>query len=43
MMQQKLVNEIYLNLAELFIIEKYVEIRFKNRGSPCYFLSSRDP
>ena len=25
----------------MFIIEKYVKIRFKNRGSPCYFLSSR--
>ena len=22
-------------------MEKYVKIRFKNRGSPCYFLSSR--
>ena len=27
---------------ELFIIRKYVKIRFKNCGSPCYFLSSRD-
>ena len=25
----------------LFIIGKDVKIRFKNRGSPCYFLSSR--
>ena len=25
----------------MFIIGKYVKIRFKNRGSPCYFLSSR--
>ena len=23
---------------ELFVIEKYVKIRFKNRGPPCYFL-----
>ena len=26
----------------MFIIGKYAKIRFKNRGSPCYFLSSRD-
>ena len=25
----------------MFIIRKYVKIRFENRGSPCYFLSSR--
>ena len=25
----------------MFIIGKYVKIMFKNRGSPCYFLSSR--
>ena len=31
-----------INLSELFIIRKYVKIRFKNRGSPWYFLSSRD-
>ena len=31
-----------LNFSEFFIIEKYVKIRFKNRGSPRYFLSSRD-
>ena len=30
-----------LNFPELFIIRKYVKIRFKNRGTPCYFLSSR--
>ena len=30
-----------LNFPELFIIGKYVKIRFKNCGSPCYFLSSR--
>ena len=29
---------ISLNFPELFIIEKYVKIRFKNRGPPCYFL-----
>ena len=42
MIQQKLVHEISLNFPELFITGKYVKIRFKNRGSPCYFLSSRD-
>ena len=26
---------------ELFIIGKFVKFRFKNKGSPCYFLSSR--
>ena len=36
----KLVDEISLIFPEL-IIEKYVKIRFKNRGSPCYFLSFR--
>ena len=36
----KLVDEISLIFPEL-IIGKYVKIRFKNRGSPCYFLSSR--
>ena len=25
----------------MFIIGKYVKIKFKNRGSPCYFLSTR--
>ena len=40
-MIQKIVDEISLNFPELFIIGKYVKIRFKNRGSPCYFLSSR--
>ena len=25
----------------MFIIGKYVKIRFNNRGSPCYFLNSR--
>ena len=38
MIQEKLVDEISLNFPELFIIEKYVKIRFKNRGPPCYFL-----
>ena len=37
----KIVDEISLNCPKLFIIRKYVKIRFKNRGSPCYFLSSR--
>ena len=41
MIQQELVYEISLNFPELFIIEKYVKISFKNQGSPCYFLSSR--
>ena len=31
----------FFNFPELFIIWKYVKIRFKNWGSPCYFLSSR--
>ena len=30
-----------LNFPELFIKGKYVKIRFKNRRSPYYFLSSR--
>ena len=30
-----------LNFPELFIMEKYVKIRFKNKASPCYFPSSR--
>ena len=30
-----------LNFPELFIIWKYVKIRFKNRGSLCCLLSSR--
>ena len=41
MIQQKLVDEISLNFPELFIIRKYVKVRFKNKGSPCYFLNSR--
>ena len=41
MIQSKLRNEISLNFPELLLIGKYVKIRFKNRGSPCYFLSSR--
>ena len=40
-MQQKLVDEISLNFPELFIIGKYIKIKFKNRASPYYFLSSR--
>ena len=39
-MQQKLVDEISLNFPELFIIGKYLKIRFKTIRSPCYFLSS---
>ena len=37
----KLVNEISLNFPDLFILEKYVKIRFENRDSPCYFHSFR--
>ena len=40
MAQYKPVDEMSLNFPELFIIG-YVKIRFKNRGSSCYFLSSR--
>ena len=28
--------------SEFFVVEKYVKVRLKNRGSSCYFLSSRD-
>ena len=38
MIQYKIVDEISLTFSELFIIKKYVKIRFKNRGLPCYFL-----
>ena len=41
MIQEKLVDGISLNFPELFIVGKYFKITFKNRGSPCYFLSSR--
>ena len=41
MIQYKVVDKISLNFPKLFIIGKYVKIRFKNRGSPCYFLGSR--
>ena len=41
MIQSQFVHEISLNFPELFIIGKYIKIRFKNKGSPCYFLSSR--
>ena len=41
MIQQKRVDEISLNFPELIIKGKDVNIRFKNRGSSCYFLSSR--
>ena len=41
MIQKKVFDEISLNFPELFIIGKYVKIRFKNWGSPCYFLISR--
>ena len=35
---KKLVDKISLIFPELFIIEKYVKIKFKNRGPPCCFL-----
>ena len=38
---KKLAHEITLHFPELFIKGKYVKIGFKNRGSPCYFLSFR--
>ena len=38
MIQWKLADGISLNFPELFIIRKYVKMRFKNRGSSCYFL-----
>ena len=41
MIQCKHVDEISLNFPDLLITRKYLKIRFKNRGSPCYFLSSR--
>ena len=41
MIQWKIVDEISFNFPELLIIGKYVKIRFENRGSPCYFMSSR--
>ena len=28
----------FFKFSELFNIEKYVKIRFRNRGPPCYFL-----
>ena len=31
-----------VDLPELLIIGKYVKIRFRNMGSPCYFLSCED-
>ena len=41
MIQEKLVDEIYLNFLEMLIIKKYVKIRLLKSGLPCYFLSSR--
>ena len=44
MVQQKLVDQISLNFPELFIIRKYVKIRFKNKLTMLFsqFLRSRD-
>ena len=33
--------KVFLNFSELPILGKYIKIRFKNRGTPCYFLRSR--
>ena len=41
MIQQKVVDEIFLSFPESFITGKYVKIRFKSWGSLCYFLNSR--
>ena len=41
MIEQNLVDKISLNFHELFIIEKYVKIRLKNRVSPWSFLCSK--
>ena len=38
MIQQKLVDEISITFSELFVIEKHVKMRFKNRAPSCYFL-----
>ena len=38
MIEKELVDEISLNFPALFIIEKNVKIRFKNRGPLSYFL-----
>ena len=40
--KKKLVDEMSLNFPDLFTTGTYVKIRFKNRWSPRYFLSSRD-
>ena len=37
-----LINEFSLNFLELFIIGKYVKIKFQNWGLSYYFFSSRD-
>ena len=42
MTQYKLNDEIYLYFPELFVIGKYAKTRFKNKGSPWYFLSFND-
>ena len=38
---KNLFHEISLSFPELFIIRKYVQIGFKNKGSPYFFLRSR--
>ena len=40
-MKKKLADEISSNFPESLTVVKYLKMRFKNRGSPCYFLSSR--
>ena len=37
MIQLKFVDEFSLNFAELLITEKYVKIRFKNKGHHAIF------
>ena len=38
---KNLLIKFLLNFLELFIIGKYVKTKFKNKESPCYFLSFR--
>ena len=40
-MKKKLADEISSNFPESLTVGKYLKMRFKNRGLPCYFLSSR--
>ena len=40
-LERNLVELENIIIWKLLITEKYVKIRLKNRGSPCYYLSSR--